>query len=105
MKTRSKEENAAHARAQRAKKRNSSVPPVPPCPNCIAKDQEIARLTAQVGALVAAQAHAVTPAHAPAPAKAKAHDGDERTLYQRVVTEKIGRISTHPTGHTIGTVR
>ena len=56
MKARSKEENAAHAREQRAKKRNASVPPVPPCPHCIAKDQEIARLTAQVGTLVAAQA-------------------------------------------------
>jgi hypothetical protein len=104
MKARSKEENAAHAREQRAKKRNASVPPVPPCPHCMAKDQEIARLTARVGALVAAQALAVTPAHAPAPAKGKAHD-DDASLYQRVMAEKVGRISTHSTGHTIGTIR
>ena len=104
MKARSKEENAAHARAQRAKKRNASVPPVPPCPHCMAKDQEIARLTARVGALVAAQAHAVMPAHAPAPVKGKAPD-DDASLYQRVVAEKTGRISSPSTGHTIGTVR
>lgn len=103
MKVRSKEENAAHARAQRAKKRNASVPPVPPCPHCAAHVAEIARLTAQVGALVAAQAHAIMPTHAPAPVKGKAHD--DASLYQRVVAEKVGRISTYSTGHTIGTVR
>ena len=105
MKRRSKEENAAHARAQRAKKRNASVPPVPPCPYCTAHVTEIARLTAQVGTLVAAQAHAVTPAHAPAPVKGKAPDDNGVSLYQRVVADKLARISTYSTGHTIGTAR
>jgi hypothetical protein len=87
MKTRSKEENAAHARAQRAKKRNASVPPVPPvppCPNCIAKDQEIARLTAQ------AQVDHV---------KGKAAD---TSLYEGVMAAKVGRINSYGTGHNIG---
>lgn len=87
MKTRSKEENAAHARAQRAKKRNASVPPVPPCPHCIAKDQEIARLTAQ------AQVDHV---------KGKAED---TSLYEGVMAAKVGRITRCDTGHTIGAAR
>jgi len=96
MKMRTKEENAAHARAQRAKKRNASVPPVPPCPNCIAKDQEIARLTAQVGALVEAQAQVDH-------VKGKAAD---TSLYEGVIAaNKGGRITRCDTGRTIGTAR
>ena len=92
MKTRSKEENAAHAREQRAKKRNAIVPPVPPCPNCIAKDQEIARLTARVGALVAAQAQVDH-------VQGKAAD---TSLYEGVAANKGGRINSYGTGHNIG---
>ena len=92
MKKRTKEENAAHARAQRAKKRNASVPPVPPCPHCMAKDQEIARLTAQVGAPVAAQAQVD---------HVKDRTADT-SLCEGVMAAKGGRINSYGTGHNIG---
>lgn len=73
-----------------------SVPVSVPCPNCIAKDQEIARLTAQVGALVAAQAQVDH-------VKCKAAD---TLLHEGVIAaNKGGRITRCDTGRTIGTAR
>jgi hypothetical protein len=95
MKKRTKEENAAHSRAQRAKKRNASVPPVPPCPQCAAHVAEIARLTAQVGAMAAAQAQVDH-------VKGKAAD---TSLYEGIMAAKGGRITRCDTGRTIGTIR
>jgi hypothetical protein len=93
MKARSKEENAAHAREQRAKKRNVSVPPVPPCSHCMAKDQEIARLMAKIGALLASQAQVD---------HVKATD---TSPYAGTAAVKVGRFTRCDTGRTIGTAR
>jgi hypothetical protein len=96
MKTRSKAEMAAYQKARRHAMTtacNTPVTPVgAPCPDCAALLLEVKALLAKVAQLEA-QVHE------------KAHDGDERTLYQSVVAEKVGRISTHSTGHTIGTIR
>lgn len=97
MKRRTKEEMAAYQKARRHAMKtaacNNPITPVGvPCPDCAALSLEVKTLLAKVAQLEAQ-------------VKGKAHDGDERTQYQRVVAEKVGRISTYSTGHTIGTVR
>jgi hypothetical protein len=96
MKKRTKEEMAAYQKARRhamtPKKCNTpDVTPVSvPCPDCAALSLEVKALLAKV-ALLQAQV------------REKEHD--DASLYQRGVAEKVGRISTHSTGHTIGSVR
>jgi hypothetical protein len=116
MKKRSKEEMAAYKREWRKRKAATApdqnvtplashpvTPSIPhtsavgvPCPDCAARDQEIARLTAQVGALVEAQAQVDH-------VKGKAAD---TSLYEGVIAaNKGGRITRCDTGRTIGTAR
>ena len=94
MKTRSKEEMAEYQRARRhAMARACNTPVTPdnvPCPDCAALSLEVKTLLAKVAQLEA---------------QIKGKAPDDASLYQRVVAEKAGRISTHSTGHTIGTIR
>ena len=67
-----------------------SVPVSVPCPDCAALSLEVKTLLAKVAQLEA---------------QLKGKAPDDASLYQRVVAEKTGRISSHSTGHTIGTIR
>ena len=92
MKRRTKEEMAAYQRARRHAMKTACHTPVTPvsvpCPDCAALLLEVKTLLAKV-------------AQHEAKAKAEVHDGG----YQHAVPEKVGRINTYSTGHTIGTVR
>jgi hypothetical protein len=110
MKKRTKEEMSAYKREWRKRKAatapdqnvtpSASHPVTPsksrasavsvPCPDCAALSLEVKALLAKV-ALLQAQVKGKAP--------------DDTSLYQFGVAEKVGRISTHSTGHTIGTVR
>jgi hypothetical protein len=124
MKPRTKEENAAHSRAQREKKRlaavsparvspriTSTVSPAPPisgvCPNCEAQAAEIAHLgdlvltlLAKVATLEADINGSSTTAHQVTP------KGDNaEALRQRVIAEKTNRINTFGRNPVIGSAR
>ena len=96
MKTRSKAEMAAYQKARRHAMKtacNTPVTPVSvPCPDCAAMSLEVKTLLAKVAQLEAQ-------------VKGKAPADNGVSLYQRVVAEQTGRISSYSTGHTIGTVR
>jgi len=94
MKTRSKEAMAVYQKARRHAMKTACHTPVTPfsvpCPDCAALSLEVKTLLAKVAQLEA---------------QLKGKVSDDASLYHDVVAEKIGRISTHSTGHTIGTIR
>jgi hypothetical protein len=94
MKRRTKEEMAAYQKARRhAMKTECHTPVTPvcvPCPNCAALSLEVKTLLAKVAQLEA---------------QLKGKAPDDVSSYQRVVADKLARISTYSTGHTIGTAR
>lgn len=112
MKPRSKEENAAHARAQRLKKKMGSVSPgsVPPvrnrttrnaapCPNCATKDAEIVRLNTRMAMLedqIKKQQEKPTDT---------SKSEDTAALSEPVVAAKVGRINSFNRGPVIGSAR
>lgn len=130
MKKRTKEENAAYARAQREKKRLAAVspacvspritstvspetprsvaPPAPDsCQDCERLRAEIARLKEMVQTLLAKVATleaditgSSTTAHQVTP-----KGDDAEALRQRVIAEKTSRINNYAKGHVIGSAR
>jgi hypothetical protein len=125
MKPRTKEENAAYARAQREKKRLAAVSPhvspaATPCLGCQTKDaeisrlvaltldmekdyekatqvntQEITRLTASITALEAQAKRHATPDQPP-------KGNDLEALQQRVIAAKVNRINNYGRNPVIG---
>ena len=94
MKRRTKAEMAAYQRARRHAMKTACHTPVTPfsvpCPDCAALSLEVKTLLAKVATLEAQLNGKVS---------------DHASSYQRVVADKLPRISTYSTGHTIGAAR
>ena len=121
MKKRTKEENAAYARAQRlkAKLAKSVAPPVPvpvspvappqkritrsvspaaPCQNCAAKDKAIEHLKMIIESMEKAQGER-TASESP---RTIAKDDDAEALRKRVIAAKVDRFNSYGKNPVIG---
>lgn len=125
MKPRTKEENAAYARAQREKKRLAAVSPhvspaATPCLGCQTKDAEISRLVAltldmeknygEAAQVNTQEITLLTARIATLEAQAKRHatpdqppkDNDLEALQQRIIAAKVDRINNYGKNPSIG---